>query len=100
MAERRIKYLHKEIAHLKIMIKTTKTSVKDLHDEIERLQAELKALTYVNIVCAECGSDDMLINAAVRWNTEKQNYDVWNVFDGGHDCGDCGHPCDIKEVPA
>ena len=64
------------------------------------LTTELQMLTPVNIVCANCGSDDVLINAAVRWDINRQEYIVANVFDGGHDCGDCGNPCDLKEVNA
>ena len=77
----------------------TERRITFLHEEIERLQAELKALDYINIVCAKCGSDDMLISATVRWDIETQEYNVVNIFNRDHECTTCG-PCDIKEVPA
>ena len=68
-------------------------------DSIARYQTELDSLRRINIVCVKCGSGDMLLNAAVRWNAETQEYGVVNIHDKGHYCRDCGHD-EFKEVPA
>ena len=75
----------------------TERRIEFLHEEIEKLTAELKALTYTNIVCAECGSDDVVMNAAVTWDIETQTYEISNIFDKGHSCDECGD-CYTKEV--
>ena len=41
-------------------------------------------------VCPRCGSDNVAADAAVRWNRERQEWEVSNVFDKGHGCDDCG----------
>jgi hypothetical protein len=41
-------------------------------------------------VCPECGSDNVAADAAARWNTENQDWEVSNIFDKGHGCDDCG----------
>jgi hypothetical protein len=41
-------------------------------------------------VCPRCGSDNVAADAAARWNRERQEWEVSNVFDNGHGCDDCG----------
>lgn len=41
-------------------------------------------------VCPRCGSDNVVADAAARWDTETHAWDVSNVFDKGHGCDDCG----------
>ena len=41
-------------------------------------------------VCPKCGSDNVAADAAARWNTENQEWEVSNIFDKGHGCDDCG----------
>jgi transcription elongation factor Elf1 len=41
-------------------------------------------------VCPRCGSDNVAADAAARWNRERQEWEVSNVFDKGHGCDDCG----------
>ena len=60
----------------------------------------IRAEECINIVCAECGSNDVLLNAAVRWDMEAQEYIVANIFNDGHSCNYCDSGCRIKEVPA
>ena len=55
--------------------------------------------TRIDIVCTECGSNDVILSAGVRWDTETQEYEVMNVHDRSHYCADCGNDCDIKEMP-
>lgn len=43
-------------------------------------------------VCPRCGSDNVAADAAARWNVERQEWEVSNVFDKGHGCDDCGAP--------
>ena len=85
MTELRIEYLHEEIERLT--------------RGLESLNLELASLLHVNIVCTECGSDDVLLSASVRWDVETQEYNVANIYDGEHECGTCGHLCDITRVP-
>jgi hypothetical protein len=40
-------------------------------------------------VCRECGSENVLHDAFVRWNKETQKFEVDNVFDKGAYCCDC-----------
>ena len=74
--------------------------IEFLYEEIERLTAELHSLTRLNIVCGDCGSEEVTLNAAVCWDVETQEYMVVNIFDAGHECGNCGNACNIKQVPA
>jgi transcription elongation factor Elf1 len=41
-------------------------------------------------VCPFCGSHNVTADAAARWNQERQEWEVSNVFDKGHGCDDCG----------
>lgn len=41
-------------------------------------------------VCPQCGSDNVVADAAARWNLEPQEWQVSNIFDKGHGCDDCG----------
>jgi len=41
-------------------------------------------------VCPRCGSDSVAADAAARWSTQGQLWEVTNIFDKGHGCDDCG----------
>jgi len=41
-------------------------------------------------ICPNCGSDSVVADAAARWSTEGQIWEISNVFDKGHGCDDCG----------
>jgi len=41
-------------------------------------------------ICPKCGSDNVVADAAARWSTGGQIWEVSNVFDKGHGCEDCG----------
>lgn len=52
----------------------------------------------VTIVCGSCGSDDVTRDATVRWDIERQRWELSNVLDNG-DCNACsGH--NLEEKPA
>jgi hypothetical protein len=53
----------------------------------------------VKMVCAECGSDDVLADAYAEWDKENQCWTVQNVMDKGHHCNACDGECRIEEVP-
>ena len=48
--------------------------------------------------CPKCGSDNVVADAAARWNPnelegdpgESEGWEISNVFDNGHGCDDCG----------
>jgi hypothetical protein len=41
-------------------------------------------------LCAECSSNNVVADAAARWNIESQDWEVVTIFDKGHCCDDCG----------
>jgi hypothetical protein len=41
-------------------------------------------------VCPKCGSDNVVADAAARWDVKSQAWIVANSFDKGHNCNDCG----------
>ena len=43
-----------------------------------------------NPVCPKCGSDNVVADAAARWSTKTEEWEVSNIFDKGHGCDDCG----------
>ena len=47
-------------------------------------------------VCDCCGSPNINADAAARWDHEKQDWAITNVFDKGHSCDDCGDECGIE----
>ena len=47
-------------------------------------------------VCGRCGSPNISADAAARWDHEKQDWTITNVFDKGHSCDDCGGECRIE----
>jgi hypothetical protein len=41
--------------------------------------------------CPKCGSDNVVADAAARWNPDaSEGWEISNVFDNGHGCDDCG----------
>jgi hypothetical protein len=55
----------------------------------------------IKMVCPYCGGDDVGRDATVRWNIEKQDWELSGIFDDGF-CDDCS--TDVKsfnevEVP-
>ena len=51
----------------------------------------------LNMVCAKCGSDDIVADAHAGWNVDLQRWEVVNVFDKGHYCNACDDECEIEE---
>lgn len=41
-------------------------------------------------LCSDCGSADVMADAYVEWNDDKQDWEVQNVFEKGAFCNDCG----------
>ena len=53
----------------------------------------------INIVCSNCGSDDITCDATTRWDVDTQQWELSGVFDS-KTCGNCGYEKDyMKEVP-
>jgi len=61
---------------------------------------ELQPKVPERLVCKECGSDDILLDAWARWNVKTQQCELVSVMDGGHFCNNCGQACSIKAVEA
>ena len=58
-----------------------------------------KLVPPVDLVCDNCGSNDLIIEASVSWDAEAQELVAGDMFDKGHLCNECGGECRIKEVP-
>jgi hypothetical protein len=43
----------------------------------------------IKMVCAECGSDDVLADAYAEWNVAAQKWELQNTFDKGAYCNAC-----------
>lgn len=52
----------------------------------------------VTKVCRHCGSENVSVDAAARWNVEAQQWEIAGLFDNS-DCDDCGRETDIIEEP-
>lgn len=50
----------------------------------------------INIICADCGSEEVRRDAWVSWNTETQEWELCSVFDESY-CEDC-EGTTLKEV--
>jgi hypothetical protein len=51
----------------------------------------------LRMVCAECGSDNVLADAYAAWNFEAQCWEVHgDVFDKGSVCEECDGECSIE----
>lgn len=59
------------------------------------------AITYEaddrKLVCRECGSDGVQLDAWAEWSNEKQDLVVADVSDHGHYCPACD-VCDVRVV--
>lgn len=53
----------------------------------------------VKVVCAMCGSEDVLLDAWAKWNPELQKAELVTTFGIGHFCNACVGTCRIKEIP-
>jgi len=51
------------------------------------------------MICAKCGSDDVMHDAWAVWDIENQMWELGPTFDHAH-CGECDGETTIKEVPA
>jgi hypothetical protein len=51
----------------------------------------------LKMVCAECGSEDVLADAYVGWNKEAQGWEIANVFGKGDYCNNCEGECRIEQ---
>lgn len=52
----------------------------------------------VKMVCAYCGSENVLKDAWAEWDTEKQDWVLNNVFDHSF-CEDCDSETSLNEEP-
>lgn len=54
----------------------------------------------VKYVCSECGSDNVITDAMVKWSVEDQSWEIVTLYDGGGEdfCSDCEEQCRIKEI--
>ena len=51
------------------------------------------------VVCATCGSEDLIFDGRVKWNVEKQEWEVYYVdHDENPYCNECEDECEYKEV--
>lgn len=44
----------------------------------------------VKLTCPFCGSEDIVKDATAKWDFEKQEMVLNNVYEVRWDCGDCG----------
>lgn len=51
----------------------------------------------VRMVCATCGSDDVLADAYAEWDFHNQCWTVQSVMDKRHHCNACDGECSIEE---
>lgn len=51
----------------------------------------------IKIVCSECGSDDVLVDAWVRWDYVSQQYVIHDILDDSF-CNNCEGECKTKEI--
>ena len=49
-------------------------------------------------VCAECGSDQVSIEAFVGWDAGTQEFVVHDMCDKGHSCNECGGECNVEDI--
>ncbi|MES2906700.1 MAG: hypothetical protein V4691_06710 [Pseudomonadota bacterium] len=49
------------------------------------------------MVCAECGSDDVLADAYAEWNVDAQKWELQNAFDKGAYCNSCEQETRLNE---
>lgn len=51
----------------------------------------------VQVVCAHCGSDDVVADAHAVWSVENQDWEVAAVYDKGHYCNTCDGEARLNE---
>ena len=49
------------------------------------------------MVCAHCGSSNIVADASATWNIEKQDWELSDVHEAAF-CGECCEECDVDEV--
>lgn len=54
-------------------------------------------MTRKRMLCAECGSDDVVVDAWAEWDEATQEFVLRSVFDEMF-CLACEQACDINEV--
>lgn len=47
--------------------------------------------------CTNCGSEDIIFEAVVRWNPRRREYYVENLFDYAY-CNSCENECSVEDV--
>ena len=52
----------------------------------------------ISMVCATCGSADVLADAYAEWDVGNQCWSVQSVMDKGHHCNACDGECRIEEL--
>jgi hypothetical protein len=53
----------------------------------------------MTMVCAHCGSDEILADAYGEWSVPEQRWVLASVMDKGHYCNACDSECAITERP-
>ena len=48
------------------------------------------------VVCKDCGSTNVSVDAYAQWNEVTQRFDLLQTFDKGHFCHDCENACTIE----
>jgi len=51
------------------------------------------------VVCAHCGSRNVVVDAYAQWDEEKQEFEVVQTFDKGAFCADCDDHTRVNEIP-
>jgi len=49
-------------------------------------------------VCEDCGSEKVVMDAFVQWDTKKQDWEIQVTFDKDATCHECGAPTNLKWV--
>ena len=56
-------------------------------------------MSRIRKVCKHCGSINVRADAYVEWNKERQDWEIFTVYDKGSVCEDCDGECTIVDVP-
>lgn len=55
-------------------------------------------MSKIKIVCAECGSEDVMKDAYAAWSVEDQQWELASIHDKGDVCENCGGQTTLQEV--
>jgi hypothetical protein len=59
--------------------------------------SQMPKSSHVMMVCAKCGSPDVLCDAYAEWDLQDQKWVLQNTFDKGAFCENCDGECRIIE---